>query len=291
MTDWAIVFNPAAHSERAAGFRELLETLPGSKSLWVTERVGDAIEQTRRALAAGCSGVVAAGGDGTVNEVVRGLRGSGRPLGVLPLGTVNVLALELGLPVHSLEQCWELILRGGTRRWDLGVVRSYGAELPFVQLAGAGLDAAVVQATTAESKKVFGPLSYVLSLVELSTRKLPKITAILESGERLHGGLVLVGNGRYYGGPLAFFPQAKPDDGLLDVAVFERGSPWDLLRYFQGVLFGQHTDLPDVAYRQTTGLRLEAEGEAALEIDGEPGGSLPVEFFIEAGALEIIAPD
>lgn len=290
MAEWAIIFNPAAHSDRAAGFLAALQALPGPKRLWITEGPGDATAQTQRALASGCRGVVAAGGDGTVNEVVRALRSSGKPLGILPLGTVNVLAMELGLPLHSLEQCWDLILRGQTRPWDLGLAKTSNREIPFVQLAGAGLDAAVVMATTTASKKIFGPLSYVLSLASLSTGELPKVTACLDNGEELAGELVLVGNGRFYGGPMAFFPHAKPDDGLLDVAVFERGTPWDLIRYFQGVLFGQHTDLPDVAYRQTHKVCLQASSEAALEIDGEPGGALPVEISVEPAALKVISP-
>lgn len=290
MSDLAVVFNPAAHSERAASWRETLLGLPGDKELFETRHPGDATLQTRRALEAGFRRIVAAGGDGTVNEVVRALRGREGILGVLPLGTVNVLALELQLPVHSLERCWDVILAGETRRLDLGLARHDGNETPFVQLAGAGLDAAVVQATTPESKKVWGPLSYVLSLAEISTRTQPRIQVELSSGESLEGGLVLIGNGRFYGGPLAFFPDAQMDDGLLDVAVFEKHSPWDLLRYFQGVLFGQHVELPDVTYRQTTRARLDSSGEAALEIDGEPGGVLPVEFALEPAGLEVFVP-
>ena len=125
----------------------------------------------RNAAAEGFRKIVAAGGDSAINEVVNGLAGSAATLGLLPIGTVNVFALELGLPTHNLELCWDIIEADETRLVDLPSANGKY----FVQLAGVGLDAQVVKETSLKLKRNFGPLSYLISAAQVAARQPPRL--------------------------------------------------------------------------------------------------------------------
>ena len=229
--------------------------------------------------------VVAAGGDGTINEVVNGLSGADVSLGILPVGTMNVFATELGIP-SSLAKAWAVIEEGFVREVDLPRAN----DAYFVQLAGIGLDAEVVQKTTPDSKKNLGPMSYLITLAQVAARKPPAIYVDPTDSHPREGSFVLVGNGRLYGGPFVLFKDAKLDDGLLDVLVFKNQSHWDLLRYVQAIAFGTHAKLPDVEYFQTRELRLMSREYVPVEVDGELTGSLPYEFGFSRRKLKVLAP-
>lgn len=254
---------------------------------------GDAERIAREAVDEGFSTLIAAGGDGTINEVVNGLVATRNPevrLGILPVGTMNVFAVELGIPLNSLEKAWEVIVKDHVRHLDLPVCTTPDESRYFVQLAGVGLDAEVVRRTTRESKKALGPLSYLLSLAQVAGVKPPPVTLESEDGKVRTGSFVLIGNGRFYGGPFKMFRQGSPCDGLIDVLVFRNQSPWDLLRYMHAILIGQHAELSDVEYFQTTSLSLHSESPVPYELDGEMAGYLPLSLGVEKGALPVLAP-
>src|SRR5256885_1675032 len=116
MTDTVIILNPAAGSpETIRDWQERVESITRGCPIRVASHPGEAEALARRAVEEGFSRIVAAGGDGTVNHVANGLAGSNAALGLLPLGTVNVFAIELGLPLHNLELCWEIINGGECR--------------------------------------------------------------------------------------------------------------------------------------------------------------------------------
>jgi len=100
---------------------------------------------------------------------------------------------------------------------------------------------------------------------------------------------VLVGNGRFYGGPFVLFKQARLDDGLLDVLVFQKQTHWDIVRYLQAIAFGAHPELHDVEYFQARSLRLESSEQVPVEVDGELAGALPYEFRISPRPLRVLA--
>src|SRR4029077_15501578 len=228
-----IILNPAAHSERAQRKRAQVESLAHDCVICSTTRIGEAELMARRGVAEGFEKIVAAGGDGTINEVVNGLAGTNAMLGLLPIGTMNVFATELGLPVNNLELCWEIVNGDSIRAVDLPK-----ANLKFfVQLAGVGLDAQVVKETSTNLKKNFGPLSYLISAVQIAARKPPKLFIQSEDASIDEGSFVLVGNGRLYGGPFPFFKRAALDDGLLDVIVFKRLGYLEIIKYLQDVVF------------------------------------------------------
>src|SRR5207247_6036201 len=136
-----------------------------------TTGIGDAELMARRGAKEGFEKIVAAGGDGTINEVVNGLAGTDTMLGLLPIGTMNVFATELGLPVHDLDLCWRIVKADGTRSVDLPKAN----QKFFVQLAGVGLDAQVVKETSSQLKRNFGPLSYLISAAQIAARQPPRL--------------------------------------------------------------------------------------------------------------------
>ncbi|MES2570594.1 MAG: diacylglycerol kinase family protein [Verrucomicrobiota bacterium] len=284
MEETLVILNPAARSEKARRVWERIKRLPGCR-LELTAAAGDARTIAKRAVEQGCHTIVAAGGDGTINDVVNGIAGASVTLGILPIGTMNVFAAELGIP-NDLAQAWKIIQKGHTRRIDLcRANKTY-----FVQLAGVGLDAQVVEETTWESKKSFGPFSYLISAAQIAARKPPKLVAESE-GRIYEGSFVLVGNGRYYGGPLSFFKDARIDDGKLDVLIFKNLGYLDLARYIGTIIMGRHTDLSDVEYFQTSHVSVRSEQEVPVEVDGEVVGRLPVDFRVSSRKLRVLVPE
>ncbi len=249
-----------------------------------TSAPGDARAVAEAAVQEGFTTIVAAGGDGTVNEVVNGMVGADISLGILPVGTMNVFAAELGLP-GDLDEAWAIIQAGRTRRVDL--LRAN--QQYFVQLAGVGLDAQVVQATSYNFKKNFGPLSYLISAAQIAAKKPPRLY-VEADGQTREGSFVLIGNGRYYGGPLAFFKDARIDDGKLDVLIFKNLAYLDIARYVTNVFIGKHTGLPDVEYFQTKKATVRSDEEVPVEVDGEVVANLPVTFRISSRKLRVVVP-
>ena len=283
VADTAIILNPRAQSERAQSLVEELHQLAPEAEILLTTKAGDARRLALEAAQNGFKNVVAAGGDGTVNEVVNGLAGTSVNLGVLPVGTMNVFAKEHGLP-NGLAAAWTVIRDGRIKEIDLAAANG----THFIQLAGIGLDAQIVKETDWESKKTLGPLSYILSAAAIAVRTPP--TIVVEAAGAVHeGSFVLVGNGRYYGTKLVVFPEARPDDGLLDVLIFKNLGYLDIARYLGGVLLRKHTGLPDVTYFQAPAIRIHSTEDVPIEVDGELCGSLPADVRV-TDRLRIFVP-
>ncbi len=284
MNDTIVILNPAARSQRAERLRARIEKLTHTAVLCTTSGCGDAETLARRAAKEGYARIVAAGGDGTINEVVNGIAGSEVALGLLPLGTMNVFASELGLPTNDLDRCWQIVESGKTRRLDLPSANAKH----FIQLAGVGLDAQVVKETSGNFKRNFGPLSYVISAAQIAARTPPRLRIESENAVTEEGSFVLVGNGRFYGGPFPFFKKALIDDGFLDVLVFKRLNYLEIIRYLQDVIFNFEITSPEVEYFQTKALRVSSEAEVPVELDGELMGNCPIEFSVRGRALRVL---
>ncbi len=281
-----VILNPAARGERAQRLHDRIAALTQGAVLHSTSRSGEAESLARAAASEGYKVIVAAGGDGTVNEVVNGIAGTDAALGLLPLGTMNVFAAELQVPGSDLDRCWQIIRDGKTRRVDLPSANGQH----FVQLAGVGLDAQAVRETSRAFKRNFGPLSYLISAAQIAARVPPRLLIESEHAVTEEGSFVLVGNGRFYGGPFPFFKQAVIDDGHFDVLVFKRLNYLQMIRYLQDVIFSSEITSPDVEYFQTTSLRVSSEEEVPVEVDGELVGNCPVEFKIRKRGLRVLAP-
>jgi diacylglycerol kinase (ATP) len=281
-----VILNPAARGTRANRLRSQVEAITRGAVLCATSRAGEAETLARHAAAEGFEKIVAAGGDGTINEIVNGIAGHNVALGLIPVGTMNVFATELGLPANDLRRCWQIIQQNHTRPIDLPSANGKH----FVQLAGVGLDAQVVKETSRTFKRNFGPLSYMISAAQIASRQPPRLRIESKNAVTEEGSFVLVGNGRLYGGRFPFFKQAVIDDGLLDVIVFKRLNYFEIIRYLQNVVFTRQITAPEVEYFQTSCLRVSSDENVPVETDGELVGSCPVEFRIQKGGLRVLAP-
>ena len=284
-----MIYNPYARSERAKGLRDKIQALDPRAVVRLTGGPGHAAEIAGGAAEEGFRTVVAAGGDGTINEVVNGLAGLDVKLGLLPLGTMNVFASELGIPGNRLRRCWEIIRAGHCRPVDLARANRHC----FVQLAGVGFDAQAVAGVDWAAKKNFGPLSYIISAAKVVAERKPPLLRIEAEGQPTReGSFVLVGNGRYYGAPLAVFKQAVIDDGLLDVIVVKNLGYLDFIRYIQCIIMGTHLALKDVEYFQSRKVTVDVLSgqDIPFEADGELIGHAPVTFQISEPPLQVLAP-
>jgi YegS/Rv2252/BmrU family lipid kinase len=253
--------------------------------------------------------IVAAGGDGTVNEVLNGIGdvpdGFARVrLGVLPLGTVNVFAKELGLPIN-VRRAWEVIQHGREKVIDLPEVEfSVGDAVPqppasvpgggrerryFAQMAGAGADARAVDLVNWELKKQIGLFAYVVAFLRALRERQPAITLVSAAGTA-SGELILVGNGRYYGGRFQIFPDADLRDGRLGVFVLPRLNWSAVARCSLALLTGRLHCMKTAQYLRVDSFQLTSHGPARLEVDGEAVGNLPATFAVRAKTLRVIMP-
>lgn len=286
-----LIHNPAARSEKSARLGRLIARLEPSPKVLVTDGPGSARRIAAELARRGEPVVAAGGGDGTVNEVVAGLldaaaEGFALPeLGLMPFGTMNVFALELGLPVRNIRQCWETITTGEGREIDLWIANGQ----PMVQLGGVGLDAAVVAETTWEMKRRIGPLGYLINAARVLARPAPKLTIRVDDHE-MDGALVLFGNGKRYGGPLKVFPSAEPDDGLLDVLVLKKQTAGDVLGFLASLATGSIEKFPGVWMGRGEQVLVQSAREVPIELDGEAAGSTPLEISRSPRRLRVRVP-
>jgi len=292
-----ILLNPQARSGQALGNLEpLLDDLPDVE-IRTTRGPGHARELAAEAAEEGFETVVAAGGDGTLNEVVDGLAGHFGEvrLGLLPLGTGNDFARTLGLP-DQLEAAVSVLRRGKARRCD--VVRFAGteAERCFINLSAAGFSGEVDGALTPDVKRTWGPLAYMRAAVET----LPELCAYtleltFDGGETLEVEAfnLLVANGRYVAAGIPVAPEAEIDDGLLDVVVIRECPLTALAVVVARTLAGQHLADPveEVIHRRTRKLGVRSRPPLPINVDGEPlGEQQEGRFELLPGALEVVAP-
>jgi YegS/Rv2252/BmrU family lipid kinase len=292
-----VIFNPAARGNKARHFRRQLDAIGSQCALKATTAPGDARRLAAEAVGEGFDLIVAAGGDGTVNEALNGLGdapdGFARArLGVLPLGTVNVFARELKIPLR-IERAWDVLQRGREMRIDLPRVEFSAngtrQQRYFAQLAGAGFDARAIELVDWSHKEKIGPLAYVIAGLKALWEQKPKITVRAE-GREVRGELVLIGNGHLYGGPLGIFPPADLRDGLLEICVFPRVNWLVFLRCLPD--FVARRRLPECVVQRVRAAAFELDGEpaAAFELDGEWAGHLPATFSVEREKLRVIMP-
>ena len=229
--------------------------------------------------------VVAAGGDGTINDCVN--RFTGVPLAILPMGTENLFARYLHVPPSGAGVA-ETIAKGEKRRFDLGRA---GRQL-FTMLASAGFDAEVVHRLHARRVGNISRLNYVPRVLECFRKYgYPEFRLYLddEPPPRV-ARLAVIMNLPMYAFGLRPAPDARADDGKLDLRLFERGSTLQMLRYMLMVARGRHESLPDVQCVQARQVRIESDVPVPFEIDGDPAGWTPVEISVEPAALEVFVP-
>ncbi len=291
-----VIMNPAARSTKAARVVARIEALNPAPEMIFTQYAGHATEIAEKLAREGRELVVAAGGDGTVNEVLQGLCrvnatrsdiATHTALGTLPAGTMNVFAYEIGFPSHrDLANPWRVMTSGARRDIDLWMANDHY----FIQLAGMGMDAEIVKATTWQMKKRYGPLAYAIAAVQVLRSQLPTVTIKAPGRADSHGCLALIGNGRNYGGRFPLFREATLTDGKLDVVIVrESFNAWHGLQVLRGALLDGYQSSEDLEYFQLDEFTVEASPEAALQLDGELCGSSPVRFRAAPFRLRVAA--
>ena len=228
---------------------------------------------------------MAAGGDGTVGDVVN--RYPGIPMTVCPLGTENLFAKYLGIPRDGRFVA-DTIAAGKERRFDLCEFR----DQRFLLMASVGFDADVVRRTHARRSGHISKLTYVRGILEsLAAYDYPRIRVYLDDAvEPLTGVLAIVSNLPMYAFQLPVVPSAVPDDGLLDVRIFERPGRLQMLRYAWAIRRGRHERLPDVRSFRAKTIRIESDVPVPIQIDGDPAEFTPVEIRVLPAELTVIVP-
>lgn len=298
----ALIVNPLAGQGRTEKAlpqvkRKLKEVF--NLQVYRTQRVGDGIPIAKKALNQDCQILVAMGGDGTVSEVVNGIIGSKAILGVIPCGTTNVFAAEMGIPFNLFKAC-EVILSGSTRKIDIGkacpvVPRGKKRRVNdrhFVLMAGVGFDAQIVQEVDPEVKRMLKDLAYILTGIKTLFTYKPTLMEIELDGEKKEKGyFVVVGNARCYAGRyFSITTQASIEDGWLDICIFKKGDIASFVRYITGVLLRKHLAYSDVYYRRAKRIQITAPVSTLVQADGELIGQTPMHFTILPHAVSVITP-
>lgn len=251
-----------------------------------TTGAGSATALAREQVAAGRDLIIACGGDGTVNEVVNGMAGSRVPLALLPAGTGNVLAKELGLP-WDIWRAAEYIPAGEVRRIALG----RAGERYFICMAGVGVDANIVYRLSVKTKLSLGMLAYwIESFRQLLAYEFPLFSVRVE-GQSFQAALLIVSRTKNYGGPVQLTRRADLFSDEFEVCLFQRRNRFLYLLYFLALQMGLLERFRDVRFLRTR--RVEAQPgnqRIQVQVDGELAGALPMDFVIVPEALSLLVP-
>lgn len=260
---------------------------------------GDGIELARQAAEEAFDVAVAVGGDGTINEVCNGLVGTETALAVLPAGTANVYAADMGIPIwwplkpQAVIKAAKIIVSGQRRRVDLGRLHlPDGQDRYFLMWCGIGLDAAISQARPPTTTRSLGYASWLVAgvLVIYDFMGTPATIEMEATTLKERILLAVISNGQLYGRIWRMAPEAKMDDGLLDIAIMT-GHRWpSTLKHLIGLTLKQHVKDPDFYLYRTTHLFLSAREALPVHVDAEFVGTTPVEVEVVPLALNVIVP-
>ncbi len=285
------VFNPAAGRNRRARFDDIVELLRKSGcvvSVVETKAPGHAEAIAREASANQNSEfdvIVAAGGDGTVNEIVNGLKGGSLVLGLMPLGTANVLADEIALG-RSVEATARALALGPIRPIHLGRINGRR----FVMMAGAGFDANVVHGVSLALKKVIGPLAYVWQAAVQAFREDHAGCAVTIDGVSYKTTSVVVCNGRRYGGPFIAAPNASLTEDRFHVVLMQ-GRGWiNIARYGIALILGKISTLSDVLIVPGRDVEVDGIKGRPVQADGDIIATLPAHISVDPEPVRLIFP-
>jgi len=262
----------------------------------VTEHAGHATELARQAALNGLDAVLIAGGDGTMREAAEGVIGTRTALGVLPTGTGNVWAKELGLPAFTLTNPNRLLVaahllhEATIRAIDVGRAN----DRHFLLFAGLGLDAQIARDLEPRQRatKRLGVLAYLVAGVMAASVFYGVHTTVVIDGKVLKGRslFILISNAQLYGGLLRITPEAQVDDGLLDVVIFSGVGPKYTLRHLLSVLGGRHLQDPSVKFLRARRVMVDCVEPWPIHLDGDPLGTTPMTFQVVPRALRVLIP-
>ena len=255
--------------------------------LKLTQKAGDARRLAQEAVEQGVDVVIAAGGDGTINEVIQELVGSETALGVLPIGTANVWAREMGIPL-DIAGASEILAYGRTRRIDAGCVN----DRYFLLMVGIGFDGEVTRAVEKKFLKRLGVVGYLLASFWLSFGYDSYQVSVKtgDNEEKMRALQIVIGNTQLYGGAVKFTWQAQCDDGLLDVCIVRRRSKFRRIFIVLDFLLRRKQRSQWVSYEKSATVEVRTRKPVAMQIDGDSCGNTPATFTLAPRALKVIVP-
>lgn len=263
------------------------------RKLSLTKRAGEAETLARAAFRAGCDYIIAAGGDGTLNEVINGIASPhpirGVRMGIVPLGTANDFARSMKLPAR-VENNIDILCAKQTVLVDL--VRVTGKRtLYFINVSAGGFSGAVDEKLTLQIKSTWGPLAYLRS----AAAALPKLrayrtTVIFDDVETWEGELynIVIANGQFVAGGLPIAPDASVRDGLLDVLLVPKRPAREMALLTAQMLLGKHLSSDVIPFRRSRKISVKSRPRMWFNVDGEPFGDDPAVFQILPRALEFV---
>ncbi|MEO1901275.1 MAG: YegS/Rv2252/BmrU family lipid kinase [Alcanivorax sp.] len=281
-----VIFNPTAGGGRARRLRHFVRALEQGGArvrLYHTRAPGDATRYLN-ALAHQGECVVAAGGDGTTNDVINGLK-PGVALALFPIGTANVLARELNLPCKP-EEAARVVLEGRT----LNITPALLNGRRFLVMAGVGYDAWVVDQVDLIAKRRIGKLAYAVSMLRQVFRYGEIRYRVTVDGRPLDCFSAVISNGRYYGGSFILSRQANLSRRSVQVLLFQRPGRLFLLRCLAALLLGRMERVDGVASLSAERVTVTAPGLEPVQTDGDPAGFLPAEIELEAEPVAVRVP-
>lgn len=285
------IVNPAAHNLPSRSALREAETWlhhQGWQAAWEeTRRPGDAIAMAARAASQKLPLVFVVGGDGTLNEAANGLAGSETALAMVPAGTVNIWAREVGIPRRPLAAV-RACLEGERRRIDLG----RAGDRYFLLMAGYGLDGHIARKVSLAAKRYLGATTYAATALRESLRYRGRHLRLLLDGQEQAGQVLMLvaGNTRNYAGLVEITAGAKADDGLLDICVFLGDGFRDIVFHVLRVVLRRHRKSAKVIYRQGRRLELAWEEPLPLQLDGDAYPQSPTRVEVVPAVLAVMVP-
>lgn len=298
-----IIFNPASAGGRTWKRRKLI--LSEIRKCWndfiieYTERPGDAVTKTRHAISSGRNLIVAVGGDGTIREVVNGffyegkMINSGSTLAIINSGTGQGFAQSLGLP-KDIHRQFEVIKELNIEKTDLGrITMSSGEHTHFINEFQIGIGGEVVKNVSDNHKKLTGSFAFGLGVLKVIKNVKSQYYALqldndLEINDELTG--IVISNGNYTGGGMRLTPDAKLNDGYLDILLIPAMTKKEMLSVFPGIYSGRHLKDPRFRCYRIKSLKISNAQNVVSEADGEILHQLPVKVEVLPSSLNIIRP-
>lgn len=290
-----IIYNPSSGRQIVQKNIPYLVNILEENNYWVdvypTEKQLDAMHAASEACKDNYHIVIAIGGDGTVNEVVNGIMvNTSRPkLAVYPAGTVNDFANYLKIP-RSMEEFAQIIIKEHTVKIDVGL----GGDRYFLNVAAAGLLTDVAYRVSSEAKTVLGKFAYYLEgLKELPKQIFQPIKVRLKIGEVEEEREILfflIANTPSVGGFKYVAPEASVSDGKFDLLIVEKSQFIDVASIFVKALTGNHTNHPNLQYIQVDSFSVDCDEDIYVDLDGEQGDKLPMDFQVKKSAIDLIIP-
>lgn len=274
-------------ADELAACQAILSAAGWQVDMTPTQEQGDGTRIAQAAAKQGYHVVIAAGGDGTINEVINGLVGTQTALAALPIGTMNVWVRELGLPLQPRAAA-ETLLYARVRPIDLG----RAGQRYFLLMAGVGFDAAVVNQVRSHEKRLLGPFAYVLRALEVASSFQGARVRLTIDGRKLRRRMILmvIGNSQLYGGVIKITARASIDDGLLDLCIIKGNSLLSAPMRVFSIISGRHMLDPEIEYHRARTIKIESNQRLPVQVDGDHIGDTPMTVEAVPGAIYALLP-